>query len=54
MVTPFLLVFLVPLPSREDFYIFPQIELYKEPQGREIRRPQGGRILTVGGGGLPA
>lgn len=51
MVTPFLLVFLVPLPSREDFYIFPQIELYKKPQGREIRRSQGGRSLTVGGWG---
>lgn len=51
LVNPFLLVFLVPLPSREDFYIFPQIELYKEPQGREIKRSQGGRSLTVGGVG---
>lgn len=52
LVTPFLLVFPIPLPSREDFYLFPQIELYKEPQGRDIRRSQGGKILTVGG--LPA
>lgn len=49
LVTPFLLVFPVPLPSREDFYLFPQIELYKGPQGRDIRRSRGGRILTVGG-----
>ena len=52
LVSPFLLVFLISLPSREDLYLFPQIELYKEPQGREIRSPQGGMILTVWG--LPA
>lgn len=41
MVTPFLLGFPVPLPSRDVFCLLPQIYLYKEPRGREIMTHQG-------------